>query len=127
MGFNPAWFWGASGQTVFPLVNQCDDIFYQFYWQKETQVSREEITNAIKEAEEDENLSDFDILYCLRPSWIAEVMNQKLRDEFGFEPDLEKLEPRQYPIYEKEIRHMAEVIDLLNWLLEVPISIREQV
>lgn len=76
---------------------------------------------------DDENLSDADILYCLRPSWVAEVMNQKLRDEFGFEPDFEKLETWQHPIYEKVIQHMAEVIDLLNWLLEVPISVREQI
>lgn len=75
---------------------------------------------------DDKNLSDADILYCLRPSWIAEVMNQKLKDEFDFEPNPVELNPFQLEIYEKIIRHMAEVIDLLNWLLEVPISIREQ-
>jgi hypothetical protein len=49
---SPAYFWHA-GSTVFPLVNQCDDIFYNFYWQNESQVSREEIAQAIAEAESD--------------------------------------------------------------------------
>lgn len=76
---------------------------------------------------DDKNLGDGHILYSLRPSWIAKVMNQKLRDEFGFEPDFEKLERWQWGTYEEQIRHMAEVIDLLNWLLDVPIEVREQV
>lgn len=53
LSFSPAFYWQAAGQTVFPLVNQCDDIFYQFYWQNEQQVSREEIAQAIVEAEND--------------------------------------------------------------------------
>lgn len=76
---------------------------------------------------DDHNLSDIDILYCLRPSWIAEVMNQKLKDEFEFIPEPQKLNLQEQYVYENIIRHMAEVIDLLNWLLEVPISIREQI
>lgn len=72
LGFNPAFFWGAAGATVFPQINQCDDIFYQFYWQKETQVSREEIANAIKEAEED--IARIMGFYPA-PVWIEDVYN----------------------------------------------------
>lgn len=72
LGFNPAFYWGASGSTIFPLVNQCDDIFYQFYWQKETQVSREEIANALKEAEDD--IAKI-VGYYPAPVWIEEVLN----------------------------------------------------
>lgn len=72
LGINPAFFWQAKGETYFPLVNQCDDMFYQFYWQNEQNVSREEIANAIVEAEAD-------IAHVLgfspAPAWVEEVYN----------------------------------------------------
>lgn len=70
LGFNPGWFWGAAGSTVFPLVNQCDDIFYQFYWQNEQQASREEIANALLEAENDITKV---LGYSPAPKWFEEV------------------------------------------------------
>jgi hypothetical protein len=76
---------------------------------------------------DDQNLTDIDILYCLRPSWIAEVMNEKISDELGGKFDFDNLKPEQLSIYEKKVTHMAELIDLLNWLLDVPIEIRDQV
>jgi hypothetical protein len=76
---------------------------------------------------DDMNLGDGDILYCLRPSWIAEVMNQRLKDEFGFDVEFDKLEKWQWGIYKKQIEHMSELVDLLNWLLDVPEEIRDMV
>lgn len=72
LGINPGFFWGAAGSTVFPLVNQCDDIFYQFYWQNEQNVSREEIANAIKEAEDDITRA---LNYSPAPAWTEDVYN----------------------------------------------------
>lgn len=72
LGINPAFFWGAKGDTYFPLVNQCDDIFYHYYWQNEQQVSREEIANAIKEAEDDITRI---MNYSPGPVWVEDVYN----------------------------------------------------
>lgn len=74
---------------------------------------------------DDENLEDGHILFCLEPNRIAETINRVIKDEFGH-TDFKKLEPWQWGSYENIIRHMAEVVDLLNWLLAVPIEIREQ-
>ena len=72
LGFNPAYYWQAAGATFFPLVNQCDDIFYQFYWQNESNVSREEIAQAIVEAEADITRV---LGYAPAPWWNEDVYN----------------------------------------------------
>lgn len=77
---------------------------------------------------DDDNLGDGSILFCLRPSWIAEVMNQRIKDAFhGRDVDFNKLETWEWGIYQQQIEHMAEVIDLLNWLLAVPEEVRDEV
>lgn len=78
---------------------------------------------------DDHNLSDKDILYCLMPHQVANVMNQRLKDEFGYIPDLfeSSLSTQELGLYEKQIRHMLEVIDLLNWLLCVPEKVRNEI
>lgn len=70
LGFNPAFFNQAAGINIFRQINQCDDIFYQFYWQNESNVSREEIANAILEAE-----SNIEAVlgYPIAPTWLNEV------------------------------------------------------
>lgn len=72
IGVNPAFYWGASGESYFPEVNDSGDIFYQFYWQSENNVSREEIANAIKEAEDDITRV---LGYSPAPVWTEEVAN----------------------------------------------------
>lgn len=78
---------------------------------------------------DDFNLSDRDILYCLRPSWIAEVMNDKLNDEFYHinSDNVLYLDDWQLSIYHQKIMHMVELIDLLNWLLNTPIEERDKI
>ncbi len=75
---------------------------------------------------DDKNLEDGHILFCLNPNRIAETMNQVIKDRFGH-IELDKLEPWDMGDYEDIIRHMAELVDLLNWLLNVPIEIRQQI
>lgn len=71
-GINPMHFWGGAGETYFPNVNQCDDVFYNFYWQNENNVSREEIARAIQQAESDIT----GVLgYSPAPHWVEEVVN----------------------------------------------------
>lgn len=76
---------------------------------------------------DDHNLGDGSILYCLRPSWIAEVMNEKIADLSRGQdvPAIDQMESWQLQIYQQPIRQMAEVIDLLNWLLDVPEDVRD--
>ena len=78
---------------------------------------------------DDKNLSNRDILFCLQPNQIASVMNDRLEQQFGCIPDLfsNPMSEPDISLYEKQIKHMAEVIDLLNWLLDVPENIRGEV
>lgn len=72
-GIAPPHFWGAAGETYFPLINSCNDIFYQFYWQSADNVSREEVANAIKEAEDEITRA---LGYSPAPVWVTdEVAN----------------------------------------------------
>lgn len=75
---------------------------------------------------DDQNLSDNDILYSLRPDIINEVMQQKLKDA-GLSMDFSNLGAFERIEYIRLIEHMAEVVDLLNWLLNVPVEQREDV
>lgn len=70
LSFNPAFFWQAAGTTIFRQINQCDDVFYQYYWQNESQVSRAEIADATVEAERD---IEAVLGYPLAPTWLEEA------------------------------------------------------
>lgn len=72
LGFSPAFFWQAAGSTIFRQINDCDDIFYQYYWQNESNVSREEIVNALVEAETDITRV---LGYSPAPVWVEEIYN----------------------------------------------------
>jgi len=76
---------------------------------------------------DDKNLGDRNILFCLQPAGIADIMKQRLRDKFGEYRELSTLQEWELSIYREEMRHMAEVIDLLNWLLDVNEDIRDEV
>lgn len=53
-GVNPVHFWGAYGNTYWPLAgNRCNDIWVRYSWQRSDQVSHEDLANVIYEAEED--------------------------------------------------------------------------
>ena len=53
VGINPAHASQGAGSTYFPDINQCSDVFFQYMWQQMNNVSREEIAQAIKSAEDD--------------------------------------------------------------------------
>lgn len=69
IGVNPPHFSGGRGQTYFPDINQCSDIFYQYMWQQQNNVSREEIALAIKDAEA---MISGVLGYSPAPHWIEE-------------------------------------------------------
>lgn len=71
VGINPAFYWGAAGQTYFPEVNDCGDVFYQFYWQNENNVPREEIARAIKDAEDEITRV---LHYSPAPIWVEDEL-----------------------------------------------------
>lgn len=71
VGIQPAAFWQAQGVTYFPNVNACNDIFYQFYWQSEDNVSREEIARAIKDAEDEITRV---LHYSPAPVWVEDEL-----------------------------------------------------
>ena len=68
-GQNPPHFNGGRGETYFPNTNSCNDIFYQYMWQNQDNVSREEIALAIKQAED--QISTV-LNYSPAPHWIEQ-------------------------------------------------------
>lgn len=66
-GINPVHFWGAAGGTYFPTINACDDIFRHYNWQNQDNVSRIELANAIRDAEEE--ITDM-LGYSPAPIWV---------------------------------------------------------
>lgn len=73
VGINPAHASGGAGSTYFPDINQCSDVFFQYMWQQMNNVSREEIAQAIKSAEDDITAV---LGYSPAPVWIE----QEVRD-----------------------------------------------
>jgi hypothetical protein len=57
MGITPAHFWGASAYNlnpqIFPVSQNCSDVWYQYSWQAGDRVSRYDVADTIKEAEFD--------------------------------------------------------------------------
>lgn len=51
MGINPAHFNSGSGATVMPADGTCDDFWFQYAWQKGDRASRDELAQAIADAE----------------------------------------------------------------------------
>jgi hypothetical protein len=68
-GNNPVHFSGGKGETYFPDLNQCSDIFYQYMWQQQNNVSREEIALAIKQAEDEISAV---LSYFPAPHWVEQ-------------------------------------------------------
>lgn len=73
IGVNPPHANGGRGQTYFPDINQCSDIFYQYMWQQQNNISREELAIAIQAAEDDITRV---LGYSPAPHWVE----QELRD-----------------------------------------------
>lgn len=72
-GQNPVHFSGGYGQTYFPDTNSCSDIFYQYMWQNQQNVSREEVALAIRQAEDEISRV---LGYSPAPHWVEqEVRN----------------------------------------------------
>jgi hypothetical protein len=92
MGINPAHFHGANqislstGETLFPIDNQQNNLWCQFAWQNADQVSREELAQKIFQAEKD--IKEY-LGYAVAPEWETE-------------------ERHDFPVYHRpEYGHMA--------------------
>ena len=68
-GNNPVHFNGGRGENYFSNTNSCNDIFYQYMWQNQDNVSREEIALAIKQAED---MVSTVLTYSPAPHWIEQ-------------------------------------------------------
>lgn len=73
MSINPVHFSGAAGATIFPVGGSCKDIWRQYSWQSPQIVSREDIAQAIANAEEE--LSNL-LGYYPAPVWIEEEVHR---------------------------------------------------
>lgn len=51
MGLTPPHFWQAAGATYFPVLGSCSDVWYQYSWQNDDQVSRYDLAITIQDAE----------------------------------------------------------------------------
>lgn len=66
----PPHFNQGKGATIFPDTNDCSDIYFQYAWQDVDHVSREDINQAIKGAEDEITAV---LGYSLAPTWIEEI------------------------------------------------------
>ncbi|MCP4083155.1 MAG: hypothetical protein GY743_23280 [Planctomycetaceae bacterium] len=77
MGINPAHFNGAAANSlspaVFPINVGCTDVWYQHAWQRFDVVSREEIAEAIYDAEKD---IEAELGYSPAPKWVTNEVHQ---------------------------------------------------
>lgn len=68
MGIHPMWFNQCYHPTLAPVGN-CDNIFYQYAWQRSDAAGREDIAIAIHDAER--KIADY-LGYPLIPDWITD-------------------------------------------------------
>lgn len=88
MGINPAHFNGAAANSlspaVFPINVGCKDVWYQHAWQKFDVLSREELAEAIYDAEKD---IEAELGYSPGPKWVTNEVHPYpkpfYRDAFG--------------------------------------------
>lgn len=69
VGITPPHFWSGAGSTYFPDIYDCNGIFWHYFWQSQDNVSRIEIANAIRDAEEEIIRA---IGYSPAPHWIEQ-------------------------------------------------------
>jgi hypothetical protein len=85
LGISPPHFNQAAGATVFPANGSCPDVWWQYAWQHNDQVSREDLATAIRSAEDE--IARF-VGYYPAPVWIAGEPHQYprpfARNTYGF-------------------------------------------
>jgi hypothetical protein len=88
LGVNPAHFNGAAANSlspaVFPINVGCKDVWYQHAWQKFDALSREDLAEAIYDAEKD---IERELGYSPGPKWVTNEVHQYprpfYREAFG--------------------------------------------
>ena len=73
MGINPAHFNGGAGADIMILKNACADVWPQHTWQSPDRVSRDDLADAIREAEEDLARA---VGYYAAPMWITKEVHR---------------------------------------------------
>lgn len=76
MGINPAHFSGAAGAEVMPLTGACSDVWWQYAWQHNDRVSREDIAEEIAKAEEE--IANW-LGFWPAPKWLSREMRMQDR------------------------------------------------
>src|SRR5512139_3085186 len=72
MGAAPAHFNQGVSTTVFPLTGSCSDVWYQWPWQRDDAVSREDLAMEIASAERE--LADY-LGWWMAPVWTAQEVH----------------------------------------------------
>lgn len=72
LGVSPPHFHGAAGETFFPLDNRCSDVWFQHSWQFADAISREDLADAIAEAEEEIAL---ELGFYPAPKWVSQEIH----------------------------------------------------
>jgi len=73
LGISPPHFNQGVSNAVFPASGGCDDVWFQHQWQKSDRISREELAEAIYNAEEDIARV---LGYYPAPKWIAQEQHR---------------------------------------------------
>lgn len=70
-GFNPWHFWGLTSTARFPVSDSCSDLVYQYAWQANDSVGRDDVRQAIETAEA--RLSEY-LRYSIAPHYVIETL-----------------------------------------------------
>lgn len=73
LGISPPHFNSGDSDTVFPIGGGCSDVWFQYQWQKNDRVSREELARLIYDAEQD---IARELGYYPAPHWIAQEQHK---------------------------------------------------
>ncbi len=83
MGINPAHFNGAAANnlnpSIFPINVGCKDVWYQHAWQRFDVISREELAEAIYDAEKD---IEKELGYSPGPKWVTNEVHPYPRPSY---------------------------------------------
>ena len=68
MGIPPPHFWSAAGDPFFPAIENCTGIWWKYPWQSGDNASRQELVDAILQAERE--LADY-LGWWAAPNWLS--------------------------------------------------------
>lgn len=72
LGYHPWHFWGLADSVIFPLTSKCNSAVYKYAWQAANAAGREDILEAIAQAED---MLTREVGFSPAPRWTEEILD----------------------------------------------------